>query len=288
MALKSNMNFDSDSLFSTASEERKEEKIKQLEEERKLKHQNTKSLDETTEAEMILDRKVVCKNCDKQITYKSLKTSKVRRMESGPDLRQGVDTLKYEVIACPNCGYAAMTRYYEHISLAQLKLIKEQITANFEREDPWPEPVYTYDYAVERYELALACAVAKKGKVSERAFICLHLAWLLKAKLEEMEATDPNYEKTKAEAEKYYRQAYDGFLKAMTSEYYPMCGMDQYTMEYMIAYMSYYFKEITISAKLISGIITNKNVSKRLKDRALLLKEQMMADIKSGRIQLKK
>ena len=291
MGLKTKISIDEDTLFSTASEERKEEKLRKMEEDRLSKQNATKSLDETPEEEMLLDRKVVCKLCDKQITYKSPKTSKIRRLEAGPDLRpvaKGIDTLKYEVISCPFCGYTAMTRYYDNISMVQLKMIKEMVTENFEPEEPWSEPTYSYEYAIDRYNLALVNAVAKKGKISERAYICLNLSWLMRARAEEIGPAAPGYTDTCVEAERYYRQAYDGFVKAMSSEYFPMCGMDQYTLEYLLAYMAYYFDDVQTSAKLISGLITNKNVTKRLKDRAINLKEQMMDDIKSGKIKLKK
>ena len=42
-----------------------------------------------------------------------------------------IDTLKYDVASCPNCGYTAMNRYFEHLSSVQIKLIKEKICANF-------------------------------------------------------------------------------------------------------------------------------------------------------------
>ena len=36
-----------------------------------------------------------------------------------------------DVASCPNCGYTAMNRYFEHLSSVQIKLIKEKICANF-------------------------------------------------------------------------------------------------------------------------------------------------------------
>ena len=40
-----------------------------------------------------------------------------------------------------------------------------------------------------------------------------------------------------------YQQAYEGFMKAMSTEMFPMCGMDQCTVDYLLAAMAYHFKK---------------------------------------------
>lgn len=43
----------------------------------------------------------------------------------------GVDSLKYDAILCPKCGYAALNRYFNFVMSSQAKNIKEKISANF-------------------------------------------------------------------------------------------------------------------------------------------------------------
>ena len=108
-----------------------------------------------TEDSFLLEKGIRCAVCDKGFKTKMIKNGRIKRLEPDADLRprfQYIDTLKYDVSSCPNCGYTAMNRYFDHISSAQIKLIKEQICANFTptgKEDP---AVYDYDTAIGRYK----------------------------------------------------------------------------------------------------------------------------------------
>ncbi len=82
---------------------------------------------------------VRCPVCDKEFKTKMVKAGKVKRLEPDADLRprqQYVDSLKYDVASCPNCGYTSLNRYFEHITMGQIKLIKEQISRNFHPQAP--------------------------------------------------------------------------------------------------------------------------------------------------------
>ena len=133
------------------------------------------------EDSFLLDKAIRCAVCDKVFKTKIIKNGRVKRMEPDLDLRprfEYIDTLKYNVVSCPYCGYTALNRYFEHLSTGQRKLIKEQVSANF-RADASADPiVLDYDMAIERYKLALFNTIAKKGKTSEKAYICLNIAWL--------------------------------------------------------------------------------------------------------------
>lgn len=48
----------------------------------------------------------------------------------------------------------------------------------------------------------------------------------------------------KEQEEAFYQQAYEGFMKAMSTEMFPMCGMDQCTVDYLLAAMAYHFKNM--------------------------------------------
>ena len=243
---------------------------------------------EYTEKDFILDRKVVCPICDKEFLVKTVKSSKVKRMEPDADLRPNheyVDTLKYGVAACPRCGYAAMHRNFTQLSAAQRKWIRETITANFKPTEEPKMEVYTYDYAVEKLKLALVNTIAKKGKLSEKAYICLNLAWLRRAQAElTPDDTPMNAKKKKqyeAEYEGFYRQAYDGFMKVVVTETPPFFGMDANTVDYILANMAVKYKEYDTASKLVSRLITQPNTPRRMKDKCLELKDDIVAALKN-------
>ena len=90
-----------------------------------------------------------------------------------------------------------------------------------------------------------------------------------------------NSEKEQEEA--FYQQAYEGFMKAMSTEMFPMCGMDQCTVDYLLAAMAYHFKKYDVASKCISRIQATPSASKKMKDRAYDLKEKIVAEIKNSK-----
>lgn len=240
-----------------------------------------------TEDTFLLEKGIRCAVCDKGFKVKMIKNGRVKRLGSDEDLRpiyQYIDVIKYDVCSCPNCGYTAMTRYFDHLSSAQIKLIKEQVCANFKPSGEEEPAIYDYDTAISRYKLSLFTTMVKKGKNSEKAYTCLKIAWLLRGKAESLDPNDPataEIKKTcKEQEEMFYQQAYEGFMKAVSSEMFPMCGMDQNTMDYLLAYMSAHFKRYDVASKCIANILQSPSAQNKTKERARDLKEKIIADLK--------
>lgn len=244
-----------------------------------------------TETEFLLDKTVRCPVCDNVFRTRMVKTGRVKRMEPDADLRprfQYIDTNKYDVTSCAKCGYTAMNRYFAHLSTGQIKMIEEGVRRKFkpqttvQKKDAPIEP-YTYEQAIERYKLALYNTLVKKGKNSEKAYECLKLSWLYRGWAEELSAEEPkNADKIaacKKEEDAYYAQAYDGFLKAIASESFPMCGMEESTVNLLIANMAYKLEKYDIASRFVSTILTSHAASRVAKDRAMNLKEQLVAKI---------
>lgn len=245
------------------------------------------------EDSFLLDKAIRCAVCDQVFKTKMIKNGRVKRMEPDMDLRprfEYIDTLKYNVVSCPFCGYTAISRYFDHLSSLQVKLVKEQVCANFKSNSEDVEPtVIDYDTAIERYRLALFCTIAKKGKTSEKAYVCLNLAWVLRGKYESLDPADPANEEARKECkeqeEMFYAQAYEGLNKAMSTESYPICGMDESTMDYLIATMSYHFRKFDVASKCIARIQQSPSASKKMKDLAFELKTQIVEEIKKSKQQ---
>lgn len=240
-----------------------------------------------TEDAFLLEKGIRCAVCDKGFKAKMIKNGRVKRLEPDEDLRpryQYIDVIKYDVASCPNCGYTAMNRYFDHLSSVQVKLIKEQVCANFKPTGGEEPAVYDYDTAISRYKLALFTTMVKKGKTSEKAYACLKIAWLYRGKAESLDPNDPATAEAKKackeQEEMFYQQAYEGFMKAVSSEMFPMCGMDQNTMDYLLAYMSAHFKRYDVASKCIANILQSPSAQNKTKERARDLKEKIIAEIK--------
>lgn len=257
------------------------EQKKAVEEGQKTEHKEA----QITEKDLLLDKTITCPVCDKDFLIKTIKSSKVRRMEADKDLRprfEIIDVLKYDVIACPHCGFTILGMYLKELTSIQTRLIRENIASKFTASSKVLEEMeeYTYEKVMERYKLALFNAVVKKAKDSEKAYICLKAGWTLRGMMEEMQKDSQAWEKNKERLEKeeteFMKNAYEGFVLAMSKEQFPMCGMQEDTVEYIVSILAMRFGNYDTSSKLIARIITSKTASRRMKDKALDLKQELL------------
>ena len=131
------------------------------------------------EQDFLFDKTYTCPVCDSEFKAKTVKVGKAKLIGTDMDLRpkyEGIDLLKYDIVLCPHCGYAALTRYYKILSSFQAKRIREIISKAFKAQKESNE-IYSYEEALERYKLALANTIVKQGKASEKAYICLKAGW---------------------------------------------------------------------------------------------------------------
>ncbi len=241
------------------------------------------------EKEFLLKKTYECPVCGTSYKDITLKTGKARLTETMKNLRpkfEWIEPLKYETLVCPRCGYAVMSRYLTSLAPSQKKALKEQIAMNFVGRYKEKE-VYTYDEAIERITLALAAAVVKRGKASEKAYICLKGGWLCEAYLdvlnEDPMSDEAQKESIKEKAKEFLDNAYEGFVNAMQEESFPIAGMDEVTLDYLIAEMAFQRKEFDVSAKRVAAILQSRTAPARIKDKALELKNELQAAIRAGK-----
>ncbi|HAB60631.1 MAG TPA: DUF2225 domain-containing protein [Lachnospiraceae bacterium] len=232
-----------------------------------------------TEDDFIFDKTHTCPVCDNEFKSKSVKTGKVKLLGADSDLRpkyQLVDSLKYDAIVCPSCGYSALNRFFNYMTAPQAKLIKDQITINFRGIENEGE-IYTYDEAIARHKLVLVNTIVKKAKNSERAYTCLKIAWLLRGKAETLPADTDNYDqeiaKLKSEENEFIYNAYEGFTTAFSKEMFPMCGMDENTVTYLVADLARRCGKFDEAGRWISRVLIARDANERIKSKARDLKE---------------
>lgn len=245
-----------------------------------------KEIPKVEEKDLIYDKVFECPVCDTKFTAKIMKSGKAKLLGTDQDLRakyEGIDAVKYDVEVCPKCGYAALTRYFPHISFGQAKLIRENISEKVQLR-PYAGEIYTYDEALERYKLCLANAVVKRARASEKAFICLKSGWLIRGYQENLEeegnADQAKLKELKDMENNYLLNAFTGFVEAVQNESFPMCGMDEMTINYLLAVLAARFKKYDVASKMVGLILTSPNANARMKDKARDLKEQILEDLK--------
>ncbi len=231
------------------------------------------------EADFIFEKGFTCPVCDKEFKSKTIKTGKVKLISADTDLRpkyQHIDSLKYDAVVCPHCGYAALNRFFNYMTSTQAKLIKEQISASFKGLGIEGE-ILSYDDAISQHKLALVNTIVKRSKLSERAYTCLKTAWLIRGKAETLPNDTPDYNNVIAQLEKeeleFISNAYEGFQEAFTKEMFPMCGMDDNTMTYLVADLARRVGKFDESSRWISKVLIARDANERIKTKARELKE---------------
>lgn len=68
-------------------------------------------------------------------------------------------------------------------------------------------------------------------------------------------------------------------MKAVATEMFPMCGMDQSTVDYLLACMAFHFKQYDVASKCLANVITSASANRKIKDKALDMKEEVVAAI---------
>ncbi|MBQ7832236.1 MAG: DUF2225 domain-containing protein [Lachnospiraceae bacterium] len=237
---------------------------------------------EEIEAEYIFDKTFKCPVCDKSFKNKIMKSNKAKLISTDMDLRpvhQNVDIVKYDVIACPCCGYAVLSRYFAPLTSMQIKKIKESISKNYKKKEE-EGLIYTYDEAIERGKLALLSSVIKGSKDSEKAYVCLKTAWLFRGKAEHLpEGEKTELERCQKEEDAFLHKAYDGLVAARQKELFPICGMDELTYDYLLATLAHRLGHLEVSAKLIGEILTKPTANNRIKEKTRILKEEVKKTI---------
>lgn len=241
---------------------------------------------EIKEEDLLFDKTYECPICDHEFKVRTVRAGKAKLLGTDLDLRpkyEGIDMIKYDTVVCSSCGYASLSRYFKFMTSVQSKLIRANICANFKGRNEDGE-IYTYEQALERYKLVLANAIVKRAKPSEKAYICLKSAWILRGMQEQLDQNEQSYLFKKATLEKqekeYLENALDGFLAARQSEAFPMCGMDESTVDYLIAVLAMNMEQYDVSMKIIGNMISSSQVNARTKDKVRDLKEILQQRMK--------
>ena len=176
-----------------------------------------------------------------------------------------------------------LTKYFTSLPAAQVKLLREGIGGKVH--GVANNPILSYDDAIQRYQLALASSIVKHAKDSEKAFVCLKMAWVIRGKKESITEDDPDYEEVmkqlRDDENEALKAAYEGFVSARQKESFPIAGMDEITIDYLLAVLSARFEKYDVAQKLIAGILLNRTANNRIKDRTRDLKDQVLMEMKS-------
>lgn len=225
-----------------------------------------------------------CPVCYEKFKSLAVRAGKLHSIGQDDDLRplyRGMDPIKYDAIVCPHCGYAALSRYFNNMMPHQGRTLRAEVQSQFKGMKT-SDDLYSYDEAILRYKMVLMCDVIGGVKTSRRAYTCLKLGWVLRGKLENEgpKLSSEECDKLHAEELECIQNAYDGYVKALSSESFPMSGMDETTVVCLVAELAFKLEKYRESLMLISQIMGKNDVAPRIKDRVLTLKEKIRTEVK--------
>jgi len=61
-------------------------------------------------------------------------------------------------------------------------------------------------------------------------------------------------------------------MAARETETFPMCGMDEMTIDYLLCALAMYAKQYELALKMLGVLLTNRTTPPRIKDKCLELK----------------
>jgi len=205
----------------------------------------------------LYDVTVTCPVCGNVFQARTVKSSAYRRQKSDSDLHVRYSLINpyfYEVYLCNVCGYAAMKQDFDKIRDYQKEIIQKKIAPKWQGRR-YPE-AYDNDIAIERYKLSLLNNVVMEAKTSKKALNCLRIAWMYRLKED-----DEN-------EQLFLKQALEGFNEAYLSEDFPICGMDKFTMMYLIGELNRRTENLDEANLWFSKVITTTAVPQKIKELA--------------------
>ncbi|MDF2594605.1 MAG: hypothetical protein K0R69_946 [Clostridia bacterium] len=216
----------------------------------------------------LYDKSYTCPVCSQDFMAKTVKVGKNQVVSVDSDLYAKysvVNPILYDALVCPHCGYAALSKAFDSLLPKQKEWIKTQISASYK---PRSYSDYTtLEEGIHKHKMALLSCLTKKGKTGEQAYIALHIAWLYRDL------------KDTANELSFLQRAYEGFTSALSTERFPVFGIDEMTAMYMVADLGYRLGHVSEAKKYLSVVITSSGISPRIKDRALDLKNKIQQAI---------
>lgn len=215
-------------------------------------------------SKLLYDKSYSCPLCDKAFTAKTIKVNKNQVLSIDSDLHANyslVNPLLYDIIVCPHCGYSAHVKSFDNLLSKQREWLKEHFSPLR------PVPAYseftTLEEGIHKHKMALLASIIKKGKLGEQSYLALHIAWLYRD-LGDMENEIS-----------FLQRAYDGLVETLSKERFPLFGIDEITIMYMLADIAYRLNKVDDAKRFLSIVLTSSGISPRVKDRALDLKNKI-------------
>lgn len=222
--------------------------------------------------EYVFEAEVECPICEKTFKTTKMKAKRAKLEYIDTDLRPVyniIDSVAYDTISCTHCRYTASNTNFNEVLPKHKDAIINGIANNVSMNEH--TIVYSYQYAIDRYKLAILSSKLKNAPASERAFYFMKLAWLHRSMNDKVR-------------EYYYlEQAYEGYCKAFNEEDFPIMGNDEHTFKLITGEIARRIGRYDESKKWIGSLLVDRTINDRIKNRAFEIKELLVSDLKNNK-----
>lgn len=202
------------------------------------------------------NKTITCPVCNRQSKNKTVRKSSYKVIKRDTDSMlyySGTNPSYYEVVYCPECGYAALPQFFESIGSKGKSLILENISSKWSRPN-YPDQ-FDVHFAIQQHKLALHNATIKESTFGEKGVICLQLSWLYRS------INDIDNEK------RFQEQTIACFEQAYLSENFPIAGLDIYSIQFLIGELCRRLENDDKALKYFSQILISTQAPQKLKEK---------------------
>ncbi|RRD96429.1 DUF2225 domain-containing protein [Clostridiales bacterium COT073_COT-073] len=213
----------------------------------------------------LFQKEMNCPACGRQFMDSYPRYSRLRIDYVEPDLRpcyvSGINPFSYDVTVCFNCGYAMLTDCFTEMNEWQRERVRKTIMPKFHsRHYPM---ILTEEQAEEKYKLAHLSAQVMGLKDSEMGYLMLRTAWFYKTQPEPKEIQCNQEAGLNETVLKYYQNALPLLEKAYVTEKFPIRGMNELTLAYLIGVLHYRLQNYEETNKWLKVCYANREITKK-------------------------
>lgn len=233
----------------------------------------------------LFPKSYTCPVCDEKFKSLTVRSSKLFSQGMDEDLRpryKGVDPAKYEVVVCPICGYGALARYFDQMIPTWRKMLQTGLPSFSSDRLFLGGNRLSYDESLKLYEFACRSNDIVTFKESRKAYTYLKRGWTVRGKLStEADFLSPEEkERLRTEEHRCLELAYEGFMKSISEEDFPISGMDEDTLMYLCSALASRLGRYSEAMSMLSRLMSSRTVTPRVKDKAFDLKENVRERLK--------
>ena len=177
-------------------------------------------------SEVLYDKSVKCPICNNSFSSKRMRSSACRiekREEDFCVVYKGHNPMHYEILVCPQCGYAASENSFDSLTPTETAKIREILCGKVIGRSFCGER--SINDALDSFKLALFIAQARDAKKSTLGGLCLKLAWIYR----EMKSDKENV---------FLAHALENYKEAYNVEPLPFGNLDEISIQYLMGELS--------------------------------------------------